>query len=408
LIIAAVMARARVTPLHQEMAAGERDEGEIAPLPLQAHPDAELNNCSESRSIFGQSKSTQEEKVKSNESVIEPAWKTSEVQVASSPKGEREDDCLREKLKWFSGLPSLTNLPGFGILLAILCVLWGQAGAVVVKKMTLNPFLLLLWRDLLRLTTQDTPLMLMYGENPFPRGSRILLVIRAIATGVNVAGRTYATRYLPIADVTMIASIRPVCVSLLSCIFLKESCGIFELITLCLVFSGVTLVIQPPFLFGTDQSEYTPHMMHTALMLIVITAISSAVPIVLRHLRGMHWAALGGSARFITIFEHLSVVLFLGLQCLPECGEERMLVLILSVIGTAVQTTQTLSLKYEEAHVISLVDNATNIIVSFLLQAAFFELSMGLLKIVGAGVVLVSVILIGGRQVWRARRTVSQ
>lgn len=229
-------------------------------------------------------------------------------------------------------------------------------------------------------------------------------------------------RYLPIADVTMIASIRPVCVSLLSCIFLKESCGLFELITLCLVFTGVTLVIQPPFLFGTDQSEYTPHMLHTALMLIVITAISSAVPIVLRHLRGMHWAALGGSARFITIFEHLSVVLFLGLQCLPECGEERLLVLILSVIGTAVQTTQTLSLKYEQANVISLVDNATNIIVSFLLQVAgilsplhlfishpfqvaFFEMSTGPLKLFGAGIVLASVILIGGRQVWKARKT---
>ena len=36
--------------------------------------------------------------------------------------------------------------------------------------------------------------MLMYGENPFPKGSRFLLVIRAIATGVNVAGRTYAVR----------------------------------------------------------------------------------------------------------------------------------------------------------------------------------------------------------------------
>ena len=76
----------------------------------------------------------------------------------------------------------------------------------------------------------------------------------------------------------------------------------FELLTLCLVFTGVTLVIQPPFIFGTEQSEYTPHMMHTAFMLIAITAISSAVPIVLRHLRAMHWAALGGSARFtITI-----------------------------------------------------------------------------------------------------------
>ena len=39
-----------------------------------------------------------------------------------------------------------------------------------------------------------------------------------------------------------------------------------------------------------------------------------------------------------------------------------------SLASFQVQTTQTLSLKYEEAHVISLVDNATNIIVSFLLQ----------------------------------------
>ena len=81
------------------------------------------------------------------------------------------------------------------------------------KKMTLHPFILLLWRDLLRLTTQvdlekclsltrrlsfnlqDTPLMLMYGEDPFPKGSRFLLVLRAIATGLNVAGRTYAVRF---------------------------------------------------------------------------------------------------------------------------------------------------------------------------------------------------------------------
>ena len=117
----------------------------------------------------------------------------------------------------------------------------------------------------------------------------------------------------------------------------------------------------------------------------------------MRRLRNDLESRLGSdkknSTRFITIFEHLSIVLFLGIQCLPECGEERLLVLVLSVIGTMVsthlpachsdlvtchsanslasiqvQTTQTLSLKYEEAHVISLVDNATNIIVSFLLQ----------------------------------------
>jgi len=58
--------------------------------------------------------------------------------------------------------------------------------------------------------------------------------------------------------------------------------------------------------------------------------------------------------------------------------------------------------------VISLVDNATNIIVSFLLQAVFFDLSLGPVKLVGALVVLVSVILIGGRQVWKAKKSEKQ
>ena len=44
-----------------------------------------------------------------------------------------------------------------------------QVGNVVVKKMTLHPFVLLLWRDGLRLGTQDLPLMAMAGHNPFPR-----------------------------------------------------------------------------------------------------------------------------------------------------------------------------------------------------------------------------------------------
>ena len=175
LIIAAVMATG-VTPLHQAMAAWERDEGEIALRPPQLEqghpPEPELNNCSETNQGTPKSKPTQEEKVvETRESVIEPVCQASEVQGSNWPKkGEREDASLIDQLKRLTGLTSLTNLPGFGILLAILCVLWGQvwfwyfvfskiylkAGAVVVKKMTLNPFILLLWRDLLRLTTQVT------------------------------------------------------------------------------------------------------------------------------------------------------------------------------------------------------------------------------------------------------------
>ena len=160
MIIAAVMA-ARVTPLHQQMKAAERDGvdqdgGEIA-LPH----GAELNNCSDGDAsngrILDEFKSSQEEKAELKDGAVEQLFQASGGEKLSS-KG------LADKLK--QQLANLSSVPGFGIMLAVLCVLWGQvfccynfhlilkAGAVVVKKMTLNPFLLLLWRDLLRLTTQ--------------------------------------------------------------------------------------------------------------------------------------------------------------------------------------------------------------------------------------------------------------
>ena len=112
-----------VTPLHQEMKAEERDEGEIAHRPpqleQQGHPPAELNNCSETHQDTQKSKSTQETK----ESVIKPL-----VQTSNCTKGEREEASLIDQLKRLTGL---TSIPGFGILLAILCVLWGQVWILI-------------------------------------------------------------------------------------------------------------------------------------------------------------------------------------------------------------------------------------------------------------------------------------
>ena len=164
MIIAAVMA-ARVTPLHQQMKAAERDGGMVAAErdggEIAPRHGAELNNCSDGDAsngrILDEFKATQEEKTELKDGAVEQLFQTSGGEKSSS-KG------LADKLK--QQLANLSSVPGFGIMLAVLCVLWGQvsccynfhlilkAGAVVVKKMTLNPFLLLLWRDLLRLTTQ--------------------------------------------------------------------------------------------------------------------------------------------------------------------------------------------------------------------------------------------------------------
>jgi drug/metabolite transporter (DMT)-like permease len=295
-------------------------------------------------------------------------------------------------------------LPGLGILLTITYVLLGQTTNVLVKKMTLSPLVLVLWRDALRLPAIHVPLLIHCGEHPFPKGSRVLLLVRGLTSGITVAVRAYAVRVLPLADYTMINSVNPVFVTLLSCIFLKEACGIFEIFNLLLVLLGVTLVVQPPFLFGAGEVEYSAEMLYTALSLVAVTALGSVIPIILRQLRMMHWAALASSSRFLCLLEYLPAVLLLGEQCLPACGAERVQVLLLAIIASAVQMLAINAYKFEEAHVITLVDNAANIVTAFVFQALFFMQAAGPVQVTGAGAVLASVLAIGARRAWAHRR----
>ena len=309
------------------------------------------------------------------------------------------------QLAWMG---KIKKLPGLGILLVIAAVILGQISNVLVKKMTLDPFVLVLWRDVLRMVTIDTPLFTLFMVPPFPQGSRIMLVLRGIIAGLAIAVSAYAIRLLPLVDVSMILAIKPVFVTLLSCIFLKEACGVYEMFNLILVLGGITLVLQPPFIFTTSEAAYTPHMFYTALVLVAVTALSSSIFVILRHLRHLHWVTLAGSLRFFTLLEYLPVVLVLGTQCLPACGKERTDLLLLSIFASMTQALNIISLKFEEAHTISLVSNATNIVVAFVFQAVFFQEVPGLLKLLGAGVVLASVFLIGGRRVWQHRHQEKQ
>ena len=193
------------------------------------------------------------------------------------------------------------KLPGLGIMLVIAGVLVNQTINVVVKKTAMPALLLLLWRDGLRLATVDLPLLTFYNKNPFPQGQRLLLIGRGLIVGTQMAVQFYAVKLLPLADFTMISCIKPAFVTLLSCIFLKEACGIFEIFNLVLVLAGITFVIQPQFIFGAREVEYTPEMVYAVLALVGATLLGSLITIILRHLRKMHWAPLASSVRFVNL-----------------------------------------------------------------------------------------------------------
>ena len=295
------------------------------------------------------------------------------------------------------------RIPCFGIMLVIISVIVFQAGSVLAKKMTIHPMMMLLYRDSLMIT-MTSPFTIAGGDNPFPQGKVMLVVIRGLAAGFQLGTHFYSIRYLPLSDVMMISSIKPVFNTILSCIFLKEACGVFEIFNLILTLSGIFLVVQPSFVFGDTGQQYDDHMMYTALALFVASAFAGVISVILRYLRSVHWAALAITTRMFTIVELTILCSVLGLYCIPDCGLDRWGIFIVAISGNITQMCFIFGLKFEEAHIVGLTDNASSIIVSFVFQLLFFHDYPNTIKIIGACIVMLSIMLLGGHKIWRHKQ----
>ena len=151
----------------------------------------------------------------------------------------------------------------------------------------------------------------------------------------------------PPADFTMFLSIKPVCVNLLSCIFFKEPVDFLRSSIFFLDLSGISFVIQPPFIFRSGKEEYTSGKMYAALALVAATALSGCIPVFLRRLRHLHWEALASVNRILCICQFLPVLFYLGEQCLLACGLERLHMLLIGVMLSTIQLFSIYSFKFE-------------------------------------------------------------
>ena len=59
---------------------------------------------------------------------------------------------------------------------------------------------------------------------------------------------------------------------------------------LLLTVTGIVLVVQPPFLFGSGSHQYSPHMTWTALGLLGVNIIGGGTTVIIRHMKQVHWA----------------------------------------------------------------------------------------------------------------------
>ena len=145
-------------------------------------------------------------------------------------------------------------------------------------------------------------------------------------------------------------------------------------------------------------------MLYTAIGLMAANALGGSINVILRYLRDMHWAALAVSTRIFGIAEMFAVCAIMGLFCVPDCGFERWGIVLVAVMGCVTQVCFIFALKNEEAHIIGIVDNAASVVVSFVLQILFFNDFPNTLKIIGACLVLSSILIIGGQKIWKNKK----
>ena len=98
-------------------------------------------------------------------------------------------------------------------------------------------------------------------------------------------------KHMPLGDVSIISCSATFFVCISARIFLKEAIDKLNLINIVFVIGGLILIVQPPFIFSTENKIYSedPYAMYAAIAMVLSAVfIHSTVFILLRSMKGVY------------------------------------------------------------------------------------------------------------------------
>lgn len=248
--------------------------------------------------------------------------------------------------------------------------------------------------------------ILIYKEEPvFPKGKRIILILRCFVGTTGLMLSFYAFRHMALADASVIIFSTPVFVAIFARLFLKEPCGIFNAITVVLTLIGVVLITRPPIIFGDsipsliddqiiDGGDYD---LWGPVAAISSTLFGANAYVLLRALKGLHFSVIMTNFGSFALVYTFIISWFLGSLCMPSCGTDRLLVVALAIFSFLGQILLTLSLQLEQAGPVAIARSA-DIVFAFIWQILFFKEVPNRYSVFGALLVVSSVVLTGLRK----------
>lgn len=158
----------------------------------------------------------------------------------------------------------------------------------------------------------------------------------------------YALQATSLADTTVITFSSPVFTSLLAWLFLKEKYSPWDALFTVFAITGVILIVRPPFLFGSSSTgtgeRYSVHLKGTFAA--VGHAVFGAATLVILRKMGVavdyflsiwYYVVLG-------LIECVAVLFVLGAWSLPNCGLDRLFLVLIGLFGLGGQVFLTKAL----------------------------------------------------------------
>lgn len=296
------------------------------------------------------------------------------------------------------------SCPYLGLVLATLSSLFFSLCSVIVKSLVeVNPTEMAIFR-FVGVLLPAIPIVIYKGEHPFPKGRRLILILRSFIGTTGLMLSFYAFRHMPLADASVVVFSVPVFVAIFARIFLKEPCGLFNVVTVCLTLIGVILITRPPLIFGhtigslTDGHIKSGHAdLWGAVAAFSATLFGANAYVLLRALKGLHFSVIMTNFGSFALIQTTLISWAIGTLCLPRCGTDRLLVVALALSSFAGQILLTLALQIEQAGPVAIA-RSTDIVFAFFWQVLFFNEIPNQYSVGGAILVTSSVLLTGLRK----------
>ncbi|XP_064630637.1 solute carrier family 35 member G1-like [Lineus longissimus] len=304
----------------------------------------------------------------------------------------------------------ICGCPGIGLVLAVGSALFFSSQTLLVAKLhELHPLEVTFSRFAV-ITIFTIPLIL-YLKAPWigEKENWRDLFIRAVLGCFSMLFLYFSLHNMPLGDATVIYMTSPVFVGVLAFFILKESCGIFEIISTMIMLVAVVFIAQPPFIFGAkalkpgEKHQDSTTRMWASLSGLAGSIFHASVHIALRRLKNVHFATILFTYSIWGMLQSGIFAYIAGAWTIPKDPICWAYMVGVGGFSVCALSCLTIALKTENAGSVSVL-RSSDLLFAFIWEMIFLNEFPNVWTIVGATLVMCCVLAYGIRKWYRLRQ----